>query len=43
MACQGILRTIENERRESICKLEKGPILGKGDNDDSDEEMIYTD
>ena len=35
-----ILRTIENERIESICEPEKGPLLGEGD---SNEEMIYTD
>ena len=38
-----ILRTIENERRESICKPEKVPTLGERDSDDNDKEMIYTD
>ena len=38
-----ILRTIENERRESICKTEKVPTLGERDSDDNDKEMIYTD
>ena len=31
------------EKRESICKPEKGPILGERDSDDNDEEIIYTD
>lgn len=36
-----ILRIVENEGVEYICEPEKGSLLGEGDSDDNDEELMY--
>lgn len=37
-----MLRKVEDEGIEYICEPEKGSLLGEGDSDDNDEEIIYT-